>query len=133
MYTEILLYNTDEYQPLDALKSIITLKFYLIPLGHVHMKKSCPEKVVHPPAESTEKIVDPFARAKSTRTCSDCHALSELTQLANQSVCVEKRRPVRKVTLPSKKGEPAARSVTLLPTTNIFLSHLHGSPRFLSL
>ena len=23
------------------------------------MKKSCPEKEVHPPAESTEKIVDP--------------------------------------------------------------------------
>ena len=86
------------------------------------MKKSCPEKVVHPPAESTEKIVDPFARAKSTRTCSDCHALSELTQLAKQSVCVEKRRPVRKVTLPSKKGEPAARPVTLLAKPTFFFT-----------
>ena len=51
------------------------------------MKKSCPEKEGHPPAESTEKIVDPFARAKSARTYSDCLALSELTQLG-ESKCL---------------------------------------------
>ena len=34
------------------------------------MKKSCPEKEGHPQAESTEKILDPFARANSTRTYS---------------------------------------------------------------
>ena len=45
------------------------------------MEKSCPEKEGHPPAELTEKIVDPFARANSARTCSDCLPLSELTQL----------------------------------------------------
>ena len=45
------------------------------------MKKSCPEKEGHPPAESTEKIVDPFARANSARTCLDCLALTKLTQL----------------------------------------------------
>ena len=45
------------------------------------MKKSCPEKEGHPPDESTEKIVDPFARANCTRTCSDCLALTWLTQL----------------------------------------------------
>ena len=45
------------------------------------MKKSCSEKEGHSPAESTEKIVDPFARANSARTCSDCLVLTELTQL----------------------------------------------------
>ena len=45
------------------------------------MKKSCSEKEGHPPAESTEKIVDPFARANSVRTCSDCLVLTVLTQL----------------------------------------------------
>ena len=45
------------------------------------MKKKCPEKEGHPPAESTEKIVDPFARANSARAYSDCLVLTELTQL----------------------------------------------------
>ena len=45
------------------------------------MKKSCPEKEGHPPAESTEKIVDPFARANSAPIYSDCLVLTELTQL----------------------------------------------------
>ena len=45
------------------------------------MKKSCPEKEVHPPAESTEKIVDSFARVNSARTFSDCLVLTKLTQL----------------------------------------------------
>ena len=45
------------------------------------MKKSCPEKEGHPPAESTEKIVDPFARANGARACSGCLPLTKLTQL----------------------------------------------------
>ena len=45
------------------------------------MKKSCSEKEGHPPTESMEKIVYPFARANSARTCSDCLFLTELTQL----------------------------------------------------
>ena len=45
------------------------------------MKESCPEKEDHPPAESTEKVVGPFVRANSARTCSDCLPLTELTQL----------------------------------------------------
>ena len=45
------------------------------------MKKSCPEKEGHPPAESTEKIVDPFAEASSARTYFDGLTLTELTQL----------------------------------------------------
>ena len=45
------------------------------------MKKSCPEKEVHSPAESTEKIVDSFARVNSARTFSDCLVLTKLTQL----------------------------------------------------
>ena len=45
------------------------------------MKKSCPEKEGHSPAESTEKIVVPFARANSARTYSDCLVLTKLTQL----------------------------------------------------
>ena len=45
------------------------------------MKKICPEKEGHPPAESTEKIVDAFARANSARIYFDCLALTELTQL----------------------------------------------------
>ena len=45
------------------------------------MKKSGSEKEVHPPAESTGKIVDPFARANSARTYFDFLALTELTQL----------------------------------------------------
>ena len=95
------------------------------------MKKSCPKKEVHPPAESTEKTVDPFARAKSARTCSDCHALSELTQLGEPK-CSRGETSAGQVTLPSKKGEPAARPVSLLAKPTFF-SHLHGSPRFLSL
>ena len=87
MYTEILLCSTDECQPLDALKSITTLLFYLIPLGTVHTKKSCPEKEGHRPAETTEKIVDSFVRAYCTRTCSDCLALTKLTQLG-ESKCL---------------------------------------------
>ena len=45
------------------------------------MKKSCSEKEGYPPAESTEKMVDPFTRANSARVCSGCLALTELTQL----------------------------------------------------
>ena len=45
------------------------------------MTKSSPEKEGHPPAESTEKIVDFFARANSVRTYFDCLALTKLTQL----------------------------------------------------
>ena len=45
------------------------------------MRKKCPEKEGHPPAESTEKILDPFAWANSTRTYSDCLVLTKLTQL----------------------------------------------------
>ena len=78
-------------QPLNVLKSNTTLQFYLIPLGPVLMKESCPEKEGHPPAESTEKIVDPFARDNSARTYFDCLALTELTQL--ESVYMEKRWP----------------------------------------
>ena len=45
------------------------------------MKKSCPEKEGHPTAESTEKILDPFARANSARTYSDYLTLNKFTQL----------------------------------------------------
>ena len=45
------------------------------------MKKICPEKRGHPPAESTEKIVDALARANSARIYFDCLALINLTQL----------------------------------------------------
>ena len=68
------------------------------------MKKSCPEKEVHPPVESTEKIVDPFARAKSTRTCSDCHALSELTQLGESKCLREETSAGQEGGLTFKKG-----------------------------
>ena len=72
------------------------------------MKKSCPEKEGHPPAESTEKIVDPFARANSARTCSDCLVLTELTQLVEPKCLYgETLGNARRVTLPSLKSEPA--------------------------
>ena len=45
------------------------------------MKKICPEKQGHPPAESTERIVDALARANSARIYFDCLALIKLTQL----------------------------------------------------
>ena len=51
------------------------------------MKKSCPETEGHPPAESTEKIVDPFARANGARTYFDCLVLTELTWLG-ESKCL---------------------------------------------
>ena len=51
------------------------------------MKKSCLEKEDHPPAETTEKIIDPFVRANCTRTCSGCLALTKLTQLG-ESKCL---------------------------------------------
>ena len=53
----------------------------------VYMTKSSPEKEGHPPAESTEKIVDFFVRANCTRTYFDCLALTELTQL-DESKCL---------------------------------------------
>ena len=81
MYTEILLHSTDECQPLGALKSSSTLQFYLTPLGPIDMKKSCPEKEDHPPAETTEKIVDSFVGANSACAYFDCLTLTELTQL----------------------------------------------------
>ena len=46
------------------------------------MKKSCSEKEGHPPAESTEKIADPFVRANSACVCSGCLALTKLAQLS---------------------------------------------------
>ena len=51
------------------------------------MEKSCPGREGHPPSRVNfseclyEKIVDPFARANSTRACFDCLALTELTGL----------------------------------------------------
>ena len=51
------------------------------------MKKSCSEKEGHPPAKSTEKTVDPCARANNARTYFDCLVLSELTQLG-ESKCL---------------------------------------------
>ena len=53
------------------------------------MKKSCSEKEGHAPAESTEKIVDPFARANSISTCSDCLVLTKLTQLVEPKCLYE--------------------------------------------
>ena len=68
------------------------------------MKKSCPEKEGHPPAESTEKIVDPFARAKCTRTCSDCLALTKLTQLGEPKCLREETSAGQEGGLTFKKG-----------------------------
>ena len=50
------------------------------------MEKSCPGKEGHPPSRVNfserlyEKKVDPFARANSSRACSDCRVLTELTR-----------------------------------------------------
>ena len=51
------------------------------------MEKSCPGQEGHPLSRVKfserlyEKKVDPFARANSAHACSDCLALTELTQL----------------------------------------------------
>ena len=90
------------------------------------MEKSCPGKEGHPPSRVNfserlyEKKVDPFARANSARACSDCLALTELTRLG------EPKRlygdgPARRVTLPSKKSDPA-RQVTLLAEPTFYFS-----------
>ena len=81
------------------------------------MEKSCHGKEGHPPSRVNfsehlyGKKVDPFARANSARACSDCLALTEL----GEPKCLygEKlARRARRVTLPSKRGDPARR-VTL--------------------
>ena len=60
------------------------------------MEKSCPGKEGHSSSRVNfierlyEKKVDPFARANSARACSDCLALTELTQ-TSQSVYMEKK------------------------------------------
>ena len=67
------------------------IKHYTVVLSHPFRPRSHKEKFSrkkgHPPAESTEKIVDPFARANCTRICSDCLALTKLTQLG-ESKCL---------------------------------------------
>ena len=70
------------------------------------MKKSCPEKEGHPPAESTEKIIDPFARANSAGARSGCLVLSELTQLGEP-----------KCLYGETLGEPARRVILLAKQT----------------
>ena len=82
------------------------------------MKKSCPEKEDHPPAESREKIVDPLARANSARARSGCLALTKSTQLG-QSKCLygETLDQLGGWPYPSQKGEPARRVILLAKQT----------------
>ena len=53
------------------------------------MEKTCPRSKEHPPSQvnfckhSYEKNSRPFAQANSTNACSDCLALTSLTQLGN--------------------------------------------------
>ena len=75
------------------------------------MKKSCSEKEGHPPAESTEKIVDPFVQANSARTYFDCLTLTKLTQLSEPVFVWRTVGPARRVTIPSQKGEPVGRHI----------------------
>ena len=63
-----------------------------------------------------KKKVEPFAWANCARTCSDWLALTELYG--------EKLVPLRRATLPWKKGYPAWR-ITILAETNF---HVNGSP-----
>ena len=86
------------------------------------MEESCPGQEGHPPSRVNfserlyEKKVDPFARVKSwlsndnsARACSYILALTKLTQV----FIWRKVGPARRVTLPSKEGDPSTR-VTLL-------------------
>ena len=67
------------------------IKDYTVVLSHPFWPRSyeekLPEKEGHPPAESTEKIVDLFARANSVRRYFDCLVLTKLTQLG-ESKCL---------------------------------------------
>ena len=53
------------------------------------MEKTCPRLKEHPPSQvnfckhSYEKNSQPFAQANSTNACSDCLALTSLTQMGN--------------------------------------------------
>ena len=87
-------------------------------------KLSRPGKRVTLPAESTlARKVDLFARVKSLKpradssacACSDCLPLIQLTELTPKCLYGEK------LTLPSKKGDPA-RWVTLIAEPTLFCS-----------
>ena len=83
------------------------------------MEKSCKSERLH------EKKVNPFARPNSARACSDCLALTELIRLV---FIWRKVGPARRVTLPSKKGDPVRRSP--FQPSQLFVSHVNGSPSF---
>ena len=98
-------------------------------LGPVYMEKSCPGQEHHPPTRVNsserlyEKKVEPFARVKgwlsndnSARACSDCLALTELTRPKWRKVGL-----ARRVTQPSKEGDPARRVTLLAEPTFCFL------------
>ena len=86
------------------------------------MKKSCSEKEVHPPAESTEKIVDPFARVNRARTYFDCLVLTKCPAGRAKVFVWRNVASARMVNLPPQKGEPAAMRVTLLAKPTSFFT-----------
>ena len=67
-------------------------------------RKVVPKKRVTLQLSQRKKIVDPFARAKCTRTCSDCLALTKLTQLGEPKCLREETSAGREGGLTFKKG-----------------------------
>ena len=87
------------------------IKHYTVVLSHPFGSRSYEEKLTRkrgsPSSWVNEKIVDPFA---SARTYSDCLVLTKLTQLGQPVFLLRNVGSSRTVTLPSQKGEPARRS-----------------------
>ena len=116
------------------------IKHYTVVLSHPFRPRSYEEKLTRKRGSLSSwvngKNSCPFCQSQQ---CSHILWLSRLDQVdpAGRVKVFAWRNvgPARRVTLPSQKGEPAARRVTIYPSQPplFFFSHLHGSPRFLTL
>ena len=114
------------------------IKHYTVVLSHpswpVHMKKSCPEKEGHPTAESTEKNSWPLCPSQQCSHILWLFRLDWVDPPGRAKVFIWRNvGSARKVTLPSQKGEHAARRVTLLAKPTFFLNNYMVRHVFLSL
>ena len=94
----------------------------------VHIEKNCPRSGGHPPSRVNfseclhETKIDPFTWVNIARVCSDCLALTELTQMG-QPKCL-----YREIACVYHDKRVARRGVSPLLLRKIFVCHVNGSP-----
>ena len=124
MYTEILLYNTDEYQPL----MLSNQSRYTVVLSHRFRSRSYEEKLSRKSGSPSS-----WVNGKNSWTLCPSQQCSHILWLFRLDWVDPAGRvkvfiwrnvgSARTVTLPSQRGEPAARRVTFLAKPTFF-SHL---------